>query len=113
MISRNEVDPVAEALAEALPDLSHPSGQRVWLAGLAGDKLRRTRITCAEAIVAWFRKRSEDQDRCTLCGVGTGEVDRARQGSADGWEAADTAMNELRRANARIAELESALEDSV
>jgi 16S rRNA G966 N2-methylase RsmD len=106
---KDETDPVAEALAAVLPDLSHPSGQRVWLAGLAGDKLRRTRTTVAEAIVGWLRKRSTEQERCILCGTGTGEVAGANARAADAWQQADAATNDLRTAEKRLKALESQL----
>jgi hypothetical protein len=108
VMANTETDPVAAELADILPDLSHPSGHRVWLAGMAGDRLQRSRLICAEAIIGWLRKRSVDLDRCSLCGVTDGEVGRANASAADAWKNADSVMNELRAAKTRIAELESA-----
>ncbi len=99
----NDPDPVALALADALPDLSHPSGQRVWLVGLTGDKFKRTRLTCSEAIVRWFRKRSEDQHFCALCGTAEGEVQAANQRAAEAWQQADATANELRELKKELA----------
>ena len=93
---QQETDPVAEQLADVLPDLSHPSGQRVWLTGLAGEKMRRTRATVAEAIVAWLRKQSEEKQHCILCGVADGEVQRANDSAREAWEHADRYRNRLR-----------------
>lgn len=103
-----EADPVVVQLADVLPDLSHPTGQRVWLAGLSGDKMKRTRTTVAEAIVGWFRKRSDDQQRCILCGVGEGEVQKANERAAQAWQQADATANDLRQARSQLAALEVA-----
>lgn len=48
-------DPFAEALAEALPQLEHPTtGAVVIFAGLGSESMRKTRLQLAESILAWI-----------------------------------------------------------
>lgn len=54
-MSRN-TDPIAEALAEALPQLKHPgTGKTFMFAGLGAESMRGTRLQLAESIIAWFQ----------------------------------------------------------